>query len=75
MHMSRCVLGLAIAANVLAVPAVSAQEYPAKPVRIVVPFTPGGGNDIVARILGKQLTEMHKQQFIVENRPGAGTII
>ncbi|MGZ5150638.1 MAG: tripartite tricarboxylate transporter substrate binding protein, partial [Burkholderiales bacterium] len=68
MHMSRCVLGLAIAANVLAVPAVSAQEYPAKPVRIVVPFTPGGGNDIVARILGKQLTEMHKQQFIVENR-------
>jgi tripartite-type tricarboxylate transporter receptor subunit TctC len=75
MHMSRCVRGLAIAANVLAVPAVSAQEYPAKPVRIVVPFTPGGGNDIVARILGKQLTEMHKQQFIVENRPGAGTII
>jgi tripartite-type tricarboxylate transporter receptor subunit TctC len=52
-----------------------AQEYPAKPVRIIVPFTPGGGNDIVARVLGKYLTEIHKQQFIVENRPGAGTII
>jgi tripartite-type tricarboxylate transporter receptor subunit TctC len=51
------------------------QEYPAKPMRIIVPFTPGGGNDIVARILGKYLTEIHKQQAVVENRPGAGTII
>lgn len=52
-----------------------AQDYPTKPVRIIVGFTPGGGNDIVARILAKQFTELYKQQFIVENRPGAGTII
>ena len=66
---------LAFAAGVLAAPPAFGQEYPTKTVRIIVAFTPGGGNDIVARILGKQLTELHKHQFIVENRPGAGTII
>jgi len=54
---------------------VHGQDYPTKTVRIIVGFTPGGGNDIVARILAKHLTDLHKQQFIVENRPGAGTII
>ena len=65
----------AIAAGFLAAPHASGQEYPAKTIRIIVPFTPGGGNDIVARILGVQLTQLHKQQVIVENRAGAGTII
>lgn len=66
---------LAFSAVVLAAPPAFSQEYPAKSVRIVVGFAPGGGNDIVARILGKQFTDMYKRQFTVENRPGAGTII
>ena len=66
---------VAFVAAVLAVAPAAAQEYPAKTVRIIVPFTPGGGNDIVARFLGKYLTEIHRQQYVVENRPGAGTII
>jgi len=66
---------LALAAGIVpVVPAIS-QDYPAKPVRVIVAFTPGGGNDIVARILAKHLSDMHKRQFIVENRPGAGTVI
>lgn len=69
------VLYLALAAIPFAVQPAAAQEYPAKTVRIIVPFTPGGGNDIVARILARHFTELHKQQFVVENRAGAGTII
>jgi tripartite-type tricarboxylate transporter receptor subunit TctC len=74
MHVCRSV-SLAFVAATAAVAPATAQEYPTKSVRIIVPFTPGGGNDIVARFLGKYLTDAHKQQFIVDNRPGAGTII
>src|SRR5688500_15134064 len=54
---------------------VAAQAYPAKPVRIVVSWPPGGSNDVVARVLAQRLTEMMGQTFVVENRAGAtGTI-
>jgi tripartite-type tricarboxylate transporter receptor subunit TctC len=46
--------------------------YPTKPIRLIVPFAPGGGNDIVARIIGQRLTAMWGQVVIVDNRPGAG---
>ena len=53
----------------------SAGAYPARPVRLIVPYPPGGGNDTLARLFGQKLTESWGQQVVVDNRPGAGTII
>ena len=51
------------------------QGYPGKPIRIIVPYPPGGGNDIVVRTIGQKLAEIFAQSVIVENKPGAGTLI
>src|SRR5919206_1993960 len=58
-----------------AAPAAMAQPYPAKPVRIMVGASPGGGTDIMARLLADKFAESMKQPFIVENRPGASNTI
>jgi tripartite-type tricarboxylate transporter receptor subunit TctC len=70
---------LQLAAGAAAVPAVSriawAQAYPTRPVRLIVGYAAGGGTDIAARLIGQSLSERLGQQFVVENRPGAGTNI
>ena len=53
----------------------AAQKWPEKTVRIVTPFAPGGGTDVFARILAQRMTEVYGQQFIVDNRPGAGSTL
>jgi tripartite-type tricarboxylate transporter receptor subunit TctC len=70
---------LHLAAGAAALPAMSrvarAQTYPTRPVKIIVPYAPAGGTDILARLLGPWLSERLGQQFIIENRPGAASNI
>ncbi len=66
---------LAIAVALAAAPAVLAQSYPAKPVRVVVTFPPGGTPDIYGRVMSSELSKMWNQSVVVENRTGAGGTI
>jgi tripartite-type tricarboxylate transporter receptor subunit TctC len=70
----RCFGALALLLLVFAADA-GAQAYPTKPVRLIVPYTPGGDTDVVARLVAPKLSETLKQQVIVDNRPGAGSLI
>ena len=73
--MRRTVLVSMTAVGLAAISPVAAQPYPAKPVRVVVPFPPGGANDIVARIVLPKVSEQMGQSFVIENRAGAGGTI
>jgi tripartite-type tricarboxylate transporter receptor subunit TctC len=59
----------------LAAPAIAQDVYPSRPIRIIVPFPPGGGTEIVARTIGAKLTDSWKVAVVVDNRPGGNTII
>ena len=67
---------LLIGAWVLLLPvAAAAQDFPAKPIRLIVPFPPGGPNDIIARVVGQKMSELIKQPVIVDNRAGQGGVL
>src|SRR5918998_6630604 len=70
------VLSIIATAALSIVPAIAcAQQYPVKPVRVVIPWPPGGSNDVVGRIVTQKLSETMGQQFIVDNRGGASGVI
>ena len=73
--MSAARFGLGLGLLAIVAGSAYAQAYPAKPVRIIVPLAPGGNVDIVARSLAQQLTESMGQQILVENRPGASSLV
>ena len=64
-----------VAASLLAAASAAAQNYPVRPVRVIVPFAAGGNTDITARAIGSRLSEVFGQQIVVENRPGGATNI
>jgi len=72
-HLAHIVCAMSAAA--IGLPACAAETYPTRPIRLIVPYAPGGGNDTMARAIGAKLTEAWGQQVIVDNRPGANGLI
>ena len=75
MVVTRALFALSLIVLWLAADYAPAQTYPSKSIRLIVPFTPGGISDLLARSLGAKLAPALGQQIVVENRPGAGTTI
>ena len=73
--MLRSALSALIGLCLLATSASGQSSYPSRPVRIVVPATPGGGSDLFARLAAQHLSSVLGQQFVVDNRPGGGTLV
>jgi tripartite-type tricarboxylate transporter receptor subunit TctC len=72
LHLMIVTAGVVMAA---AVSALAAETFPARPIRIVVPFPPGAASDFLARVVGQRLAEVYRQQAVIDNRPGAGGLI
>ncbi len=70
-----CTAGLAVAGVVAAAQPKPAETYPSRPIRVIVPFAPGGGLDLTARLIGQKTTEKWGQNFVIDTRPGAATIV
>ena len=66
---------IAAACAICGAPPVAAQAYPARTVRVIVPYPAGGGIDIISRVIGERLSQRLGQAFVVENKPGAGTLV
>lgn len=75
MKIVRWLAGLAAAAGLMAAVPVAAQPYPNKPIRLIVPFAPGSGSDILARILSEPLSQALGQPIIIDNKPGNNTTV
>ena len=72
---SRPAVRIALLITAFAAANVLAQDYPSRPIRLIVPFGPGGGSDYVGRLVGQKLSEQMGQQVVVDNRPGAASLV
>src|ERR1700731_4800731 len=66
---------LAVAWSLLLLPAVGADDFPTKPIRLIVPFPAGGPNDIIARVVGQRMSELTKQPVLIDNRGGQAGVL
>ena len=67
--------GLLIGLSLLLPAAAAAQDFPAKPIKLIVPFPPGGPNDIIARVVGQRMSELTKQPVVIDNRGGQAGVL